>query len=238
MTSAEFAKFIDHTLLKPDSTRDDCRQFCEAAAPHGFASVCILPAWVSIAKEVLVGTGIAVCTVIGFPHGNAPAQAKALEVTTAIADGASEVDMVINISAMKSTSDLIVRRDIEAVVETARYNRAISKVIIECAYLTEEEKRRAIKMALDSGADFVKTSTGFATPPAGVAVGATVEDIRLMKSIVGDGCGIKAAGGIRNVEDALTMIEAGATRLGTSAGVALVQAFAAGATKAGTGASY
>jgi deoxyribose-phosphate aldolase len=219
MTREQFAKLIDHTLLKPDSTRRDARRICEEAREQGFASACILPAWVADATEVLEGSGVAVCTVIGFPHGNAPAGAKAAEAHTAIADGATELDMVINVSAMKSGADLLVFQDIEAVVEAAELGGAIVKVILECALLTDDEKRRAAKMCVEAGAAFVKTSTGFASH------GATVEDVRLLRAAVGDDLGVKAAGGIRSCADALAMVEAGANRLGTSAGVSLLQGF-------------
>lgn len=227
MTSTELARFIDHTLLKPDSTRRDCRKLCEEAKQFGFASACILPSWVADAFEILEGSETRVCTVIGFPHGNAPAQAKAAEAATAVADGAGEIDMVINLSALKSGSDLLVMDDIQSVVDVSEAGGAIVKVIIECAYLTDDEKRRACRMAEEAGADFVKTSTGFATPPQGVAVGATLADVRLMRASVGPDVQVKAAGGIRTVEDALAMIEAGAARLGTSAGVQLVQGLTA-----------
>jgi len=221
MTRSEFARFLDHTLLKPDSTRRDARRVCEEAKAHNFAAACILPAWVADAAEILEGTDVAVCTVVGFPHGNAPAQAKAAETATAIADGASEIDTVINVSALKSGSDLLVMDDVEAVVEAARMGGGRVKVILECALLTDDEKRRAARMSVEAGADFVKTSTGFASG------GAMVEDVRLLRAVVGPDIGVKAAGGIRSVEEALAMIEAGANRIGTSAGVALVGAFQA-----------
>ena len=219
MTAEEFARYIDHTLLKPDSTRRDARRVCEEAKAHRFASACILPSWVADAAEILEGSGVAVCTVVGFPHGNAPAQAKAAETATAVADGAEEIDMVINISALKSGSDLLVMDDIQSVLDAAGMGGAHVKVILECALLTDDEKRRAARMCVEAGAAFVKTSTGFASS------GATVADIRLLRAAVGPDMGVKAAGGIRTVEDALALIEAGATRLGTSAGVALVEAF-------------
>lgn len=222
MTEAEFAKYIDHTLLKPDSTRRDAIRIAEEAKAAGFASACILPSWVADAADVLEGTDIAVCTVIGFPHGIQPAQAKAAEVATVVADGATEVDMVLNISALKSGSDVLVMTDIEAVVEAARPGGALVKVILECAYLTDEEKRRAARFCLEAGADFVKTSTGFGPS------GATVHDVRLLRDVVGEEAGVKAAGGIRTLEDALAMIDAGATRVGTSSGLALLQAFREG----------
>ena len=219
MTPEEFAKYIDHTLLKPDSTRRECIRICEEARDAGFASACILPSWVADAADILEGSGVAICTVIGFPHGIAPAQAKAAEAATVIADGATEVDMVINISALKSGSDVLVMNDIEAVVSAAQMGGAIVKVILECALLTDDEKRRAAQFCLEAGADFVKTSTGFA------ATGATLPDVRLLRHVVGENAGVKAAGGIRTLEDALAIIDAGANRLGTSSGLALLQAF-------------
>jgi deoxyribose-phosphate aldolase len=225
MTPAEFAKYIDQTLLKPDSTRQQAKAFCEEAKLHGFASVCLLPSWVPDATDILEGTSVAVCTVIGFPHGIASTQAKVHEVLTVTADGATEVDMVLNISAMKSGADLLVFDDIQQVVDAASLSGAIVKVIFECAYLTDEEKRRACRMCVEAGAAFVKTSTGFAP------TGATLEDVKLMRQMVEDNCGVKAAGGIRTLADALAMIEAGASRLGTSAGVALLEAFTSGETK-------
>ena len=222
MTPPEFAKYIDQTLLKPDSTRRDARKLAEEAGPRGFASVCLLPTWVADAAEILEGTGVAVCTVVGFPHGISPSQAKAAEAASAVADGATEIDMVINVSALKSGADLLVINDIQSVVDAASYGEAIVKVILECALLTDDEKRRAARMAIEAGAHFVKTSTGFA------AHGATAHDVALLRQVVGENIGVKAAGGIRTLEDARIMIEAGATRLGTSAGVALLDAYLAG----------
>ena len=221
MTPSEFAKLIDHTLLKPDSTRRDARRTAEEAAPRGFASVCILPTWVADAAEVLEGSGVAVCTVVGFPHGIAPGQAKAAEAASAVADGATEIDMVINISALKSGADLLVINDIQSVVDASSYGGAIVKVILECALLTDDEKRRAARMAVEAGAAFVKTSTGFA------AHGATAHDVQLLRETVGKNIGVKAAGGVRSLDDARIMLEAGANRLGTSAGVAILDAFTA-----------
>lgn len=219
MTRNEFIRLLDHTLLKPDSTRRDARRICEEAKEHGFAAACILPAWVADAAEILENSGVAVCTVVGFPHGNAPAQAKAAETATAVADGATEIDTVINVSALKSGSDLLVMDDIQAVVDAAEMGGALVKVILECALLTDDEKRRAARMCVEAGAAFVKTSTGFASH------GATIEDVRLLRAVVGPEIGVKAAGGIRTIDDARAMIAAGANRLGTSAGVALVQSF-------------
>ena len=225
MTTAEFAKYIDHTLLKPDSTRRDARRICEEAKAHGFAAACILPTWVADATEILEGSGVAVCTVIGFPHGIAPAQAKAAEAATAVADGASEIDMVINISALKSGADLLVFDEIQSVVDVTAAGGGLVKVIIECALLTDDEKRRACRMIEEAGAAFVKTSTGFAVPAAGIPVGATIADVQLLRAAVNDEMQVKASGGIRTLPDALALIEAGASRLGTSSGVALVEAF-------------
>jgi len=222
LTPSEFAKLIDNTLLKPDSTRRDARRISEEAAPRGFASVCILPTWVADAAEILEGSGVAVCTVVGFPHGIAPGQAKAAEAASAVADGATEIDMVINVSALKSGADLLVMNDIQSVVDASSYGDAIVKVILECALLTDDEKRRAARMAVEAGAAFVKTSTGFA------AHGATAHDVQLLREVVGKNIGVKAAGGIRTLDDARIMVEAGANRLGTSAGVALLDAFNAG----------
>ncbi len=234
MTPDAFARTIDHTLLKPDSTRRDCRRICEEAKTHGFAAACILPAWVADAAEILDGSPVAVCTVIGFPHGIAPTGAKVAEVHTVVADGAKEVDMVINISALKSGSDMLIYQDIEAVVEAAEPGGALVKVIIECALLTDDEKRRVCRMCVEAGADFVKTSTGFASG------GATVADVALMKATVEGEARIKAAGGIRSVEDAIALLNAGADRLGTSGGVALLEAFRSGnfAQPAAAGGAY
>lgn len=228
MTKAEFARYLDHTLLRPDSTRRDARRVCQETKAGGFASACILPAWVADAAEILENSGAAVCTVVGFPHGNAPAQAKAAETATLVADGASEIDMVINISALKSGADLIVMDDIQAVVDAAGFGGALVKVILECALLSSDEKKRAAQFCVEAGAAFVKTSTGFATHPTtgGASGGATVEDVALLRAVVGPDFGVKAAGGVRTVADAQAMIAAGATRIGTSAGVALVEHFA------------
>jgi deoxyribose-phosphate aldolase len=225
MTKTEFAKYIDQTLLKPDSTRQQAKAFCEEAKLHGFASVCLLPSWVADAADILEGSGVAVCTVVGFPHGIGPSAGKIHETMMVTADGATEVDMVLNISALKSGSDLLVFDDIQQIVDAASLSGAIVKVIFECAYLTDEEKRRACKMCVEAGVAFVKTSTGFGPH------GATLEDVRLMRQMVGDACGVKAAGGVRTLTDALAFIEAGATRIGTSGGVALLEAFESGETK-------
>lgn len=210
------AGMIDQTLLRPDVTRKETIAFIEQALPFGFASVCILPAWVADAADILAGTNTKVCTVIGFPHGLASPGAKEVETALVVADGADEVDMVINISALKSGAELIVFEEIERVVSAANLGGAIVKVIIECAYLTDSEKQRASKLAEEAGAAFVKTSTGFAPS------GATVSDVTLMRASVSDAVNIKAAGGIRTLDFASALVSAGATRLGTSGGATLI----------------
>lgn len=210
------AKYIDHTLLKPEATKEDIINLCNEAKQYGFKSVCVQPYWVATAKEVLKDSDVLVCTVIGFPHGmNTPA-IKGLEVEQAIKDGADEVDMVINIGAAKSALWDIVKEDIEAVVRASK-GRATSKVIIETTLLTDEEKVKACELSKEAGADFVKTSTGFA------GGGATVPDVVLMRKTVGEAMGVKASGGVRSYEDAQAFIQAGATRLGASSGVAIVR---------------
>ena len=210
----ELNRMIDHTILKADASKEAVMQIIEEAKIP-FYSVCINPAWVALAKEQLQGEPVAVCTVIGFPLGANTPETKAFETTDAINNGADEVDMVINIGALKSKDDQQVQKDIEAVVEAAK-DRALVKVIIETSLLDREEIIRACEIAKAAGADFVKTSTGFSTG------GAKVEDVRLMRETVGPEMGVKASGGIHNEEEAMAMIEAGATRIGTSAGVAIV----------------
>ncbi|HEK9101466.1 deoxyribose-phosphate aldolase [Bacillus cereus] len=210
-----YAKLIDHTLLKPDTKKEAIVTLCEEAKKHDFASVCVNPTWVETAAELLKGTDVKVCTVIGFPLGANTPETKAFETTDAIAKGATEVDMVINIGALKDKNDELVERDVRAVVEAAK-GKALVKIIIETCLLTEEEKVRACELSVKAGVDFVKTSTGFSTG------GATVEDVALMRKTVGPEIGVKASGGVRNGQDMDAMIEAGATRIGTSAGVALV----------------
>lgn len=210
------AKMIDHTLLKANTTKAQIVQLCEEAKEYGFASVCVNPTWVATAAELLKGTDVKVCTVIGFPLGANTPETKAFETKDAIEKGATEVDMVINIGALKDGDDELVERDIRAVVEAAK-GKALVKVIIETCLLSEEEKVRACRLAVQAGADYVKTSTGFSTG------GATVEDIALMRKTVGPNIGVKASGGVRDLQGAEAMIEAGATRIGTSSGVAIVQ---------------
>jgi deoxyribose-phosphate aldolase len=209
------AKMIDHTLLKADAAKEQIEVLCSEAKEYSFASVCVNPAWVSYASELLKGSGVDVCTVIGFPLGASTSEVKAFETKNAIENGATEVDMVINIGALKSGSSDLVEADIRAVVEAAK-GKALTKVIIETSLLTEDEKVLACELAVKAGTDFVKTSTGFSTG------GATVEDIRLMRKTVGPEIGVKASGGVRSTEDAQQMIEAGATRIGASSGVAIV----------------
>lgn len=214
-SSRELAKYIDHTLLKPGATREEIIKLCEEAREYGFASVCINPAFVSLAYSILKDTPVKVCTVIGFPLGATTSMVKAIETKEAIANGAEEIDMVINVGALKAKDYELVKKDIEAVVEAA--NGKTVKVILETSLLTEEEKRIACRLAKEAGANFVKTSTGFGPG------GATLEDIKLMKEEVGDVMGIKASGGIRDFETASKMISAGATRIGASAGVTIIK---------------
>ena len=211
------AKYIDHTLLKTDAQRADVAKLIEEAKAYHFASVCVSPIWVSYVSEALRDTGVKTCTVIGFPQGATPSAVKAFETKQAVADGADEVDMVIAVGRLKDGDDAYVKADIEAVVQAAG-GKALTKVIIETCLLTDEEKRRACLLAKEAGADFVKTSTGFA------AGGATAADVRLMRECVGETMGVKAAGGIRSRADAEAMLAAGATRLGTSSGVKIVEA--------------
>ncbi|MEI4800241.1 deoxyribose-phosphate aldolase [Bacillus sp. NPDC077411] len=210
-----YAKLIDHTALKPDTKKEAIVTLCEEAKQHDFASVCVNPTWVETAAELLKGTDVKVCTVIGFPLGANTPETKAFETTDAIAKGATEVDMVINIGALQDKNDALVERDIRAVVEAAK-EKALVKVIIETCLLTEEEKVRACELSVKAGAHFVKTSTGFSTG------GATVEDVALMRKTVGPNIGVKASGGVRDEKGMDAMVEAGATRIGTSSGVALI----------------
>ena len=212
----DLAKHIDHTLLRTDAQRADAAKLVEEAKAYHFASVCVSPIWVSFVSEALRDTGVKTCTVIGFPQGATPSAVKAFETKQAIADGADEVDMVIAVGKLKDGDDAYVKSDIEAVVRAAR-GKALTKVIIETCLLTDEEKRRACLLAKEAGADFVKTSTGFA------AGGATAADVKLMRESVGAAMGVKAAGGIRSRADAEAMLAAGATRIGTSSGVQIVE---------------
>lgn len=211
----KLAKYIDHTQLAPDTTEKQISQIIDEAIDYQFASICINPYWVSYCFEKLQHTTVKICTVIGFPLGATTTETKVFETKQAIKDGATEVDMVINIGALKLNHDEIVKKDIEAVVQAAK-GKALTKVIIETALLTEKGKIRACQLAKQAGADFVKTSTGFS------GGGATIEDIQLMRQTVGSEMGIKASGGIRDLETMNKMIQAGATRIGASAGVSII----------------
>jgi deoxyribose-phosphate aldolase len=216
-SAGAWASLIDHTLLKPEASEADVRRLCEEAAQFRFASVCVNPTWVRTCACLLRGAGVPVCTVIGFPLGATLADVKAYETRRAILDGAREVDMVINVGALKSGDDCAVGHDVRQVVEAAHEYDVLVKVIIEAALLTDEEKVRACLAAKQAGADFVKTSTGFAKG------GATVADVALMRRVVGAEMGVKAAGGVRGIADARAMVEAGATRIGASVGVKIAQ---------------
>lgn len=208
-------KYIDHTILKPETSKEQVAQILAEAKEYDFASVCVNPTWVTYAAQELKDSDVKVCTVIGFPLGaNTPA-VKAFETKDAIENGADEIDMVINIGALKSKNDELVLEDIQAVV--AASGDKLVKVIIETCLLTEEEKVKACQLSKEAGADFVKTSTGFSTG------GATVEDVALMRKTVGPEMGVKASGGARSYEDAIAFIEAGATRIGASSGVAIMK---------------
>jgi len=213
----DFAGMIDHTLLKPDATPDQIAQLCYEARKYDFASVCINPAHVRLCADLLRGADAKVCTVIGFPLGASAPNVKVFETQTALDDGATEIDMVINIGALKGGDHTLVARDIQGVVEAGHKAGALVKVIIETALLTEDEKVTSCLLAKEAGADYVKTSTGFS------GGGATVEDIALMRRVVGPTMGVKASGGVRSREDAENLVKAGATRLGASAGVKIVQ---------------
>lgn len=214
--SANLSSMIDHTLLKPDATEEQIKKLCKEARENKFASVCINPHYVPLAVECLRGSDVKVCTVIGFPLGASTTRTKVAEAKEVVENGAGEVDMVINIGALKSGDIDAVRNDIESVVIAVK-DRALVKVIIETCLLTDEEKVKACQIAKMAGADFMKTSTGFSTG------GATVEDVKLMRQVVGSEMGVKASGGVRSFATAMEMIKAGANRLGTSSGVAIVK---------------
>jgi deoxyribose-phosphate aldolase len=214
---AGVAGVIDHTLLKPDASQKEIDQLCREAAEFKFATVCVNPAWVSRCAANLRGSSVGVCSVVGFPLGATTGDVKAYETRRAIFDGAREIDMVINVGALKSGDLATVERDIEAVTTPCRDCGVVSKVIIEAALLTDEEKVTACTLAKAAGADFVKTSTGFGPG------GATVADVALMRRVVGDDMGVKAAGGVRDLEGLKAMVDAGASRVGASAGVKIVQ---------------
>jgi deoxyribose-phosphate aldolase len=208
---------IDHTLLKPDASKKEIEALCREAADHGFATVCVNPTWVATCARLLAGASVKVCSVVGFPLGASTSDTKHYETRRALFDGAREIDMVINVGALKSGDLHTVERDIEAVVSPCRECGALSKVIIEAALLTDEEKITACTLAKAAGADYVKTSTGFGPG------GATAADVALMRRTVGEEMGVKAAGGVRDLEALKAMVEAGATRIGASAGVRIVR---------------
>lgn len=210
------ASYIDHTLLKQDATKSQIEVLCQEAAKYEFASVCVNPTWVAFAAELLTDSPVKVCTVIGFPLGASTTDVKAFETKDAIAKGATEIDMVLNVGALKSGLTEEVQKDIEAVVEAAK-GKAIVKVILETCLLTRDEIVLASQLSKNARADFVKTSTGFSTG------GATAEDVALMKKTVGDDLEVKASGGVRSIEDFNTMVEAGATRIGASSGVLIME---------------
>lgn len=208
------AKMIDHTVLKAFSTREDVIKVCKEAKEYGFFSVCINPTYIELAKKELEGSTVKVCTVIGFPLGANTSEVKAFETKDAIAKGAHEVDMVINIGALKDKDYDLVYKDIKSVVDAAN-KEALVKVIIETCYLNDEEKKIACELSVKAGADYVKTSTGFGTG------GSTPEDIKLMRDVVGPNIGVKASGGVRTTEDAIKVIDAGASRIGASASISI-----------------
>jgi len=216
MTKSELAAVIDHTLLAPGATDAEIEQLCQEALEHGFKTVCVNPCRVEMAARLVGDAGTGVCSVAGFPLGASIPDVKSVEAARAIQDGATEIDMVMNVGALKSGDESSVENDIAAVLRSCK-GRAVLKVIIEAALLSDEEKVTACRIAADQGVDFVKTSTGFGPG------GATLEDVRLMRETVGESTGVKAAGGIGDYKTALAMIEAGATRIGASAGVAILE---------------
>lgn len=222
-SDVSLAGMIDHTLLKPDATPDQIAQLCFEARKYHFASVCVNPTHVKLCAELLSGSDVKVCTVIGFPLGATSSEVKAFETQNALNNGATEIDMVINIGALKAGESELVAKDIRGVVETSHKAGALCKVIIETALLTDEEKVIACLLAKEAGADYVKTSTGFS------GGGATVHDVELMRKTVGPNIGVKASGGIHTHEEAEALVAAGATRIGASAGVKIIQAGTAGA---------
>lgn len=217
MSIQNIASFIDHTILNPDAGSADVQRICAEAVKYSFKSVCVNPIWVSTVSAALSGSDVLTCSVIGFPFGATPTASKVFEATTVVNDGANEVDMVINIAAAKAGDKEALVADITAVAQAVHTGGAILKVIIETALLTDEQKVLACRASVEAGADFVKTSTGFA------GGGATLADVALMRSTVGPDMGVKASGGVRSLETAQAMIDAGATRLGSSSGVAIVE---------------
>ena len=221
-TPAQLAAFIDHTLLKPDASAAQIEQLCAEAREHGFFAVCVNGAWVAAARHFLDGSDVKVVSVVGFPLGAMAADVKRFETEVAVDDGAHEIDVVLNVARLKAGDDKYVFREIVDVVEAA--DERPVKVILETCLLTDKEKVRACRLVVDSGAQFVKTSTGFST------AGATVADVKLMRETVGPKFGVKASGGVRDAQTALAMIAAGATRLGTSSGIAIVKGLSGGGT--------
>ncbi len=223
MKRNELAAMIDHTKLGPDNSKDQIRQLCEEAKKYQFISVCINPCYVLLAKEWLKGTSVRVCTVLGFPQGANTTRIKVAEAEQALSEGAEELDMVINVAALKANETSYVQNEIEAICKIAKQGpqKALVKVIIETCLLNDEQKRVACQLSKAAGAEFVKTSTGFSTS------GATIEDVKLMRATVGPTMGVKASGGVRDLATALKMIEAGATRIGTSSGVKIIEEIAA-----------
>jgi len=213
----EVAELIDHTLLKPDATASEVEKLCREAAEFHFATVCVNPTWVAFCARLLRGSGVGVCSVVGFPLGATTPDVKQYETRRAIFDGAVEIDMVINVGALKSGDLRLVEQDIEHVTRPCREAGVVSKVIIEAALLTDEEKVTAATLTKAAGADFVKTSTGFGPG------GATINDVMLLRRVVGDALGVKAAGGVRDLEQMKAMVAAGASRVGASAGVRIVK---------------
>ena len=228
----EIARLIDHTLLKPEATRAQIEALCREAREHGFATVCINPLWVPLCTTLLRGSETRVCTVVGFPLGATLPEVKAYEAARVVAEGACEVDMVMAIGSLKSGDYRHVERDVTAVAEASHRGGALLKVIIETALLTDDEKVKACVIVRAAGADFVKTSTGFASG------GATAEDVALMRRVVGPDIGVKAAGGVKDLKSAQAMIQAGADRIGASVGVKIVQESRGGTVTAGAGTGY
>lgn len=221
MTKKEFAKLIDHTLLRPEATADKIIQLCEEALEFGFGAVCVAPTWVSLASKTLASSSVKVVSVVGFPLGNTLTRVKAYEASQVVKNGADEIDMVINIGALLSGQKEIVFKDIKSVIESAHQEdpKTLIKVILETSILSDDQKILACKLAQKAGADFVKTSTGF------MPRGATIQDVSLLRRVVGNRLGVKAAGGIRDLSTAMEMIAAGATRLGCSSSVSIIKEF-------------
>jgi len=218
ISSDQLARMIDHTLLRPEATRDEVEKVCEEGRCFNFATVCVNPAWVSLASKLLKGTGVKVNAVIGFPFGATMIDVKVFETKRVLSNGAEEIDMVMNFGAFRSGDLELVKEELRSVVDITREHNVVSKIIIETCYLTQMEKIKACQLVMDCGANFVKTSTGFGTS------GATVEDVKLLRQVVDHKIGIKASGGIRTYDDAVKMIHAGASRIGSSAGVNILRA--------------